>query len=364
MPALPTPRRIATWIAALAVAGAGGWVATQIGTPLPWLLGAMVATALALALDLRPAGEALSFPQLPRLAFITIIGAAIGGTAKPDVLGQFAAWWPSLVAVALFVGLAQAANYQIFRRLAGYDPATAYYCSCPGGLIESVQLGEEAGGNPALLTVQHFARIALTVTLVPVVYWLLRGEAVGSAAGVSMTVSKAPITVQDVAIIGTCCLVGAWGGRRIGFPAAIITGPIILSAIAHATGLVEAQPPDWLIGLAQLVIGLGLAMRFKGLTRRLLVTGIGLGLLSVAVMLAIGAAIAEALAVAGVNSFQVLLMCYAPGGVVEMGLIALSLGVSPMAVTLHHIVRIGFTVMAVPAAGRWVLGPPEAEPPT
>jgi hypothetical protein len=38
-----------------------------------------------------------------------------------------------------------------------------------------------------------------------------------------------------------------------------------------------------------------------------------------------------------------------------MGLIALSLGVSPIMVTLHHIVRIGFTVIAVPLVGRRML---------
>ena len=347
--------KLPVWTVAFLVASTGGLLASWVGTPLPWLLGAMLATALAMGLGLRVGDRDLEFPQMPRLAFITVIGVAIGGTAGPDVLSRAADWWPSLFAVGVFVGLAHLANYQVFRRLAGYDPPTAYYCSTPGGLIESVQLGEEAGGNPALLTVQHFSRIAITVTLVPLIYWVMRGEAVGSAAGVSMTVSDKPVELGDWAIMGACAAIGGWGGRRIGFPAAIITGPIILSALVHAIGLTEAQPPDWLVAVAQLVIGLGLAMRFNGLTRRLLVQGIGLGLLTVSMMLGIGAMIAEVLASFGVNSFQVLLMCYAPGGVVEMGLIALSLGVSPVSVTLHHIVRIGFTVLAIPIAARWVL---------
>jgi uncharacterized membrane protein AbrB (regulator of aidB expression) len=79
-------------------------------------------------------------------------------------------------------------------------------------------------------------------------------------------------------------------------------------------------------------------------------------------MLLIAAALAWALAQTGEHPFQILLMCYAPGGVVEMGLIALSLGVSPVMVTLHHIIRIGFTVIAVPLAGRRVLGRPEGSP--
>lgn len=351
---LPDARGWAVWAGAIGIGTVGGAVAWIIGTPLPWLLGAMVGTALALAAGIEIAGRPLAFPQGPRMAFITVIGVAIGGTAKPEMWAEVEGWWPSLVMVLVFVGLAQCVNYQIFRRIAGYDRPTAYYCATPGGLIESVQLGEEAGGNAALLTVQHFSRIAITVSLVPMIYWAMRGEAVGSAAGVSME-NGTTIGPLDVVILLACAVLGGWGGRRIGLPAAIITGPIVLSALAHATGLTAAQIPDWLIAVAQLIVGIGLAMRFRGMTKPLLVQGIGLGFLTVSVMLGIGASLAIALDLSGDHAFQVLLMCYAPGGVVEMGLIALSLGVSPMMVTLHHIIRIGFTVTVVPLVGRWVL---------
>ena len=52
------------------------------------------------------------------------------------------------------------------------------------------------------------------------------------------------------------------------------------------------------------------------------------------------------------HSWQVLFMVYSPGGVVEMGLIALSLEVSPVLVTLHHLLRITLTVMVMPYIGK------------
>lgn len=362
--ALPDGRQLLVWAAALAIGSLGGTAFRWIGTPLPWLLGGMVATAVAMGFGLRVAGRPLSFPQGPRMAFITIIGLAIGGSAEPGMWAQVGDWWRSLASVGIFVLLAQVANYQLFRRVAGYDRPTAFYCANPGGLIESLQLGEEAGGNVALLTVQHFSRIALTVTLVPLIYWALRGEAVGSAAGVVLGDASAPIGLGDIAILAACAVLGGWGGRKIGLPAAVITGPVVLSTLVHGLGWTEAVPPAWLISVAQLVIGVGLALRFGGMTRRLLVQGIGMGALSVGIMLSIGAGLAWALSLTGEHPFQVLLMCYAPGGVVEMGLIALSLGVSPIMVTLHHIVRILFTVVAVPVFGRrFVLGPePGREP--
>lgn len=359
---VPDARQWLVWASALAIGAAGGLACRAIGTPLPWLLGGMLGTAAALGFGLTVAGRPLSFPTGPRLAFITIIGVAIGGTAEPGMWKEVGDWWRSLLAVGVFVGIAQALNYQLFRRLAGYDRPTAYYCANPGGLIESLQLGEEAGGNVALLTVQHFSRIAITVTLVPLIYWVMRGEAVGSAAGVSLEQGHAVVGALDILLLAGCAALGGWGGMRIGFPAAVITGPVILSTLVHGAGLTEAQPPDWLISVGQLVIGVGLAMRFRGMSRRLLVQGIGLGAATVCLMLSIGAALAWALSLTGEHPFQVLLMCYAPGGVVEMGLIALSLGVSPVLVTLHHIIRIGFTVIAVPLAGRRVLAGSEGKP--
>ncbi|MEO1495121.1 MAG: AbrB family transcriptional regulator [Pseudomonadota bacterium] len=355
---LPSLKQIAVWSVSVVIAALGGLIATWIGTPLPWLLGGMVAAAVALMLGVTVAGEPISFPQGPRMAFITIIGVAIGGSATPGMWAEVGEWWISLAGVAVFVLAAHAMNYQLFLRVAGYDRPTAFYCATPGGLIESVQLGEEAGGNPALLTVQHFSRIAITVTLVPLIYWAMRGEAVGSAAGVGFDAAETEIGLVDLVLLAGCAVLGGWGGRKIGFPAAIITGPVILSTLVHAFGWTEAQPPDWLIAVAQLVIGLGLAMRFRGMTRGLLMQGIGLGLCTVTMMLALGAALAGAISLTEEHSFQILFMCYAPGGVVEMGLIALSLGVSPVLVTLHHIIRIGLTVVIIPLIGQRILTPP------
>ena len=47
------------------------------------------------------------------------------------------------------------------------------------------------------------------------------------------------------------------------------------------------------------------------------------------------------------KGFDVMLISFAPGGVTEMALVALSLQASPAFVTLHHIVRILITVIAL-----------------
>jgi uncharacterized membrane protein AbrB (regulator of aidB expression) len=44
-------------------------------------------------------------------------------------------------------------------------------------------------------------------------------------------------------------------------------------------------------------------------------------------------------------STETMIISFAPGGVTEMSLIALSLAMNPAFVTLHHLVRIIFTVV-------------------
>ena len=51
---------------------------------------------------------------------------------------------------------------------------------------------------------------------------------------------------------------------------------------------------------------------------------------------------------------DVLLISFAPGGVTEMSLVALSLQANPAFVTLHHIFRILITVVWLMASAPWV----------
>ena len=104
--------------------------------------------------------------------------------------------------------------------------------------------------------------------------------------------------------------------------------------------------------MAQSVVGVGLGMRFRGITLRLISRSIGLSLVSVLYMLGVGAGLSLVLwQITGLDFLQ-LLLSFTPGGVTEMSLIALSLSVNPALVSLHHVVRILMTVGALIVAAR------------
>ena len=110
-----------------------------------------------------------------------------------------------------------------------------------------------------------------------------------------------------------------------------------------------------MLALAQVVLGTGLGVRFTGMTRTIFLRGMGLSLVSVTGMMAIGILLSAGVhAMTGLPTDS-LVVSFAPGGVVEMSLIALSIAANPAFVTLHHLVRIFLTVgeMALVRRLRW-----------
>ena len=333
----------------------GGLAGHAIGLPMPFLLGSVVTVGAWTVYASDRLGRDIRFPQLVRKGFVAIIGTKIGASFSPDLLSVLPQLWPSFLAMVVYVFVAQAVGYGVYRHLGGYDRITAGFSAMPGGLIEAISMGEQAGADVKLLTIQQFARIILVVFAVPILFLLWLGESVGSAAG-QMGASEIPVAL-DFVLIGTISLAGIWLGVRLRLPAAHMIGPVLVSAALHALGLVDTVSPTWLLYLAQLVVGTGLGALFAGATAVQMLRGFGLGAVSVGLMLAIGLGMSLALAPYVPVGLDALFISFAPGGVTEMGLIALSLGVSPVIVTAHHLFRITLTVGLVTWFAHRVRGP-------
>jgi membrane AbrB-like protein len=335
----------------LMIGAIGAALAVWLGSPLPYLLGSMIvvgAWAVWRSAGV-PDNSARPVLQTLRKACISLIGVMIGATFSPALLEQLPQLWMSVLAVVPFVCATHALSFLIYRRLAGLDRVTAFFAAMPGGLIEAVTLGEAAGADPRLLSTQHFARVVLVIVAIPTAYYLATGVVVGSAAGQSF--DSTPAGLLDMAELAVLCVIGIWLGRTLRLPASYMIGPMLLSAIVHGTGVLDVASPGWLLAAAQLVIGAGLGVLFAGSSLRSLARAFGFGCISVAAMLSVAVAFAAMLAPWSSLPFIALVISLAPGGVTEMGLVALSLGISPVAITVHHLFRI---VLAVGIAG-WAM---------
>ena len=328
---------------AVAIGAVGGAIAKALGLPLPWLLGSIVAMAVASLAGFAPGGHVPRIPETARNYLIPVIGVSIGATFTAEVLAEIPSWWPSVLALVLYIPLAHVLGYLAVRALGEADAPTAFFGTAPGGLIESVLMGEEAGADTALLTLMQFLRLILCIILIPVGFALVTGEAVGSASGVVLG-GDTELRAQDWVVLALCAALGLLVGKAIRLPAGLMTGPLALSAIAHLVGGGEGAPPGWMVDAVQLLIGVVLGARFWGKPAGTLLVALRYASANVAIALVLASIAAAALATWVGESWEAVFLAYAPGGLAEMSLVALSLEISVIYVTLHHVIRIVLAV--------------------
>lgn len=335
----------------------GGFVAQALGLPLPFMLGSLLMVAVFAQLETSLSGGVsrllpmdFRFNEHFRSGFIAMIGLIIGAQLTWSVIQALPAAALSFLALTIFVPLTFWVNYLIFRRIGGYDHPTALFSGSPGGLHEAILLGEKAGADIRLLTLSQFLRIIFVVTLLPIGLSLYLGHPVGSSAGMSLSRSEVGMDHLPEAI--GIASVGLFLGHLLRVPAPQLMGPLIAGAIASLSGLFVVELPQWIINLAQIVIGTSLGTRFSGIRLTVLLRGAWLSFLTVAAMLIIGAAMALLITPITGEPFDVLLISFSPGGVTEMALVALSLNANPAFVTMHHLYRIILTVFVIVRVAR------------
>ena len=83
--------------AGLVLGAIAGWLCSRLGTPIPWMMGPLVAVAL-----LRVGGANVSAIPGGRQIGQWIIGTALGLYFTPAVVREVAGWWPLLAMGAVF----------------------------------------------------------------------------------------------------------------------------------------------------------------------------------------------------------------------------------------------------------------------
>ena len=192
----------------------------------------------------------------------------------------------SVAFVPLFVIAIGALGYPYFRRVCGFDKPTAYFCAMPGGLQDMLVFGIEAGGNARALSLVHATRVLAIVSILPAI--------LSFGWGLSFDARPARrcwrCRRSELGLMLVCAVVGWKGGERIGLFGAAILGPMALTAAASLAGLIHFRPPAEAILAAQFFIGLGVGVKYVGVTpdevRRIVAAALGycviLAVLSVA----------------------------------------------------------------------------------
>ncbi|WP_053006032.1 AbrB family transcriptional regulator [Kiloniella spongiae] len=316
----------------------GGCVFWTLGLPLPWMLGCLTGSLIA-----SLSGVPVGVTKPVRLIIMVILGVMLGGTFSPEVLARAGEWIPTLIAAVLYLAVLTFIAQFYCRKFMKMDRLTAIFAGFPGGLSEMTLLGEEAGADVPALTLAHACRVATILLAIPLflTYW----------SGLEMVEreSTAPLwSLLDIIILLIIASGGLFLGKIAKFPAYQLTGPLLLSAIVHTSGLVQGEPPEIVTVLLQLTLGSALGARFAGYSLGQVGKLMLLSVVMAFLMLAVTLLVSGILSYAFDLEFEALILALSPGGFAEMTLAALSMGIDPAFVTTHHALRLLVIVFIVP----------------
>jgi len=336
---------IKSFLLTMLIAGAGGAAFAVINFPLAWLLGAMLATTVC-----SLAGMAVYVPDFLRIMMIAVLGIMLGSVFSPDMIASMANWAVPLVLLGLFVLVVTFLGAAYFRRVAGYDRVTSFFSATPGGMTEMALVAESYGADIRVISLGHAVRVLITVGTIPLWFRFVQGLDVPAmpATGTGF----ADLELFEIAALTGCGIVGVVLGDLLKIPAGRLVGPMVLSALVHMVGWVHAAPPPSIVAVAQVVIGASIGLRFVGLTMRDL-RGIALHAATVSIGFVILAVVCGNLLAPMVDLPSVaMVLALAPGGLSEMSLVALAIGVETAFVSSMHIARIIMIVIAAPLVFR------------
>jgi hypothetical protein len=317
-------------VLALVLCAAAGALFAWLKTPLPWMIGPLLAMAVSnfAGAQLRSAPGGRQVGQL-------IIGTALGLYFTPVVAQQVASYWPLLIFAALFAILVAWVCGWFLASVTDTDRTTAFFASVPGGAAEMAILGERFGARVDRIALAQSLRILSVVILVPFAL---------TYSGVHGTDAYSPVPVPfdwaGLAILfGIATLAGGMLAlARMGN--AFMFGPLLAAIALTANEFQFSSVPAATTNLGQLLLGCALGSRFERQFLGGLGRYAGAVLASIVISIVLAATLSILLARFTGLPAASLMLAIAPGGIAEMCITAKVLQLGVPLVTAAHVTRV------------------------
>ena len=354
MPVNSLFRVLATLV--LALAAAVGCVALH--TPLPWMIGPLLATSVVSIAG----GPTQSWGPL-RNAGQWTIGAALGLYFTPQVAALISGlWWAIVLGIvwALVLGwLFGAWLYRVHApRMHGVPApmlrATSYFAGAIGAASEMTLLSERENARTDLVAASHSLRLLIVTVTIP---FALQWSGLHGLDILPPTLRV--VSWPGLALMALMTGAGAVVMDRLGRANPWFMGAMLVSMGLTMASITLSAVPQGLVNAAQLVIGVSLGVRFRAdflraAPRWLATVAVGtLGLMAVC------AAFAALLAWGTGLPWATLVLGTSPGGIAEMAITAKVLQLGVPVVTAFQVCRLMAVLMLVAPLYRRIY-PPEA----
>lgn len=341
----------------LLLASLAAGLCVALHTPIPWMLGPLLATALA-----SMAGLPTHSAGALRNAGQWVIGSALGLYFTPQVGALvLSLWWAIALGIVWALAMGWGFGLWLQRRhahdLAQLSPhqmrATSYFAGAIGGASEMTLLSERVGARTDLVAAAHSLRLVLVVVSVPFAmqwaqnHWGLRVDP--SLRSVSREAQW-----PGLLWLAAVTLLGVYAMVRLRRANPWFMGALLATMVLTLCGVQWSAIPTPLSNAAQLCIGVSLGVRFQReflhtAPRWLASVALGTG-----AMLVISAAFGSAMAWAVGQHPATLILGTSPGGIAEMAITAKVLQLGVPVVTAFQVCRLVAVLILVAPLFRWL----------
>jgi len=323
-------RQLPSILRALAVGIPAGYLFAWLKTPIPWMIGPMVAVA---ALNL--CGVSMDSPPYARQLGQVILGSAVSLYFTPPVVAALAGNLPAILAATVAVFLVGIFGALTLSKASGVDWKSTFFASIPGGAMAMAVLAERYGAQMSPVAVAHSLRVSVVVILIP--FALTYG-------GFPLeTAAYKPDLPLDPAILAVWMAAGCILGEmseRFNFNNGCLLVPIFFGAALTMSGVELSGVPHWMTDFAQLMFGLVLGARYERAFfahHRLFIPFALLNSFFILIASAVSGAI---LAWAFNLPIATMIIATSPGGLAEMTILAQALHISVPLVVAFHLFRV------------------------
>lgn len=333
------------------------WAAASLGvmlrTPLPWMIGPLLVTALVSML-----GSATASWTPLRNAGQWIIGCALGLYFTPQVVALVAGlWWAIALGIgwALLLGLAFGEwLYRVHQgpgplHVAGLSRITTYFATPIGAASEMTLMAERHGAQTELVASAHSLRVLLVTLIIPF------GFQWAGLHGLDATLPGARVVhLPGLLLLTGLTGIGCWVMLRFKRTNPWFIGALAVSLLLTAFGVTLSAIPQGMSNAAQLLIGISLGVRFTPGFVHMAPRWLGSVALATSAMMVLCAAFAWVLAQFTPLHWATLLLGTAPGGIAEMSITAKVLQLGVPLVTAFHVTRLAAVLLLAEPLYRWL----------
>lgn len=334
----------------LLIAFAGAMLARSMGLPLAFLLGPLVAVVAATALRLPIA----TLPDWLITPMRVVLGVSIGALSSPALLSSLGASGLALLAVPIYAALSTVIGMVVYAGLGRYGRAEAFFSAMPGGIYTMTSYAEDLGLDIRRIALAHGLRVMIIVISVPIAVWAFDIEVLGAAPSaarslLSFTASQFLATAA-AGFLGY----GLFRALPVKIPGGAIILPLLVSSSLHLGGVTDAPAASEGLALAQIILGAAIGARFIGEDPKLILRALPMAMLCVFLTGLLSVALGWQVSVLTAQDPISAMLALAPGGMPEMSLIAISLGLDAAYVTAMHLARVLFVLGAGPLVWRLI----------